>query len=766
MCLLTACKLARPLLSKRLALRGILLQADIEVSTKRIFHATALNSRHSSNDLSHSFRDLREVIDNFGASCKAASGSSTGLFGETTLKHPRDFLTIARKSQERASVLVRRITEAPRRGPREMAAVVRNIDRLSDMLCKVIDMAEFVRTAHPDPDWSSAAEQAHQYLCNYMNVLNTSTGMYQTLAAAIRAPEVKSLLSPEGLHVAHIFLQDFEKSAIHLPEHDRQRFVSLSDSVLSLSTAFSQNLQAGEGRPPARFQPSWLASLPEPILQGIMDESLCFDGIIELRADSPYLMQIIRNSTNASAREAAYRSAFASGKPQKALLEALLERRAQLAKLSGYESFAHMVLKDKMARDPGNVIRFLHSQLSLICGNVEKEVQLLLSQQRPQLGSARLRAWDREFLANRHIDHFSPPTTPLSQFFSVGTVFSGISRLFSHLFGMHLQLVPSAAGEVWCKDVLKLEVIDEDAGGPVGVIYADLWSRAGKPSGAAHFTVRCSRRVDLDEEQDDIDSVFSGGDLPTLSDSPFTGQPQCTNDREGLYQQPIVALLCDFRRPSAGNSPSFLQWPEIETLFHEMGHALHSMVGRTEFQNVSGTRCATDFVEVPSILMEHFLTDPSVLPLFARHYSTDQPLPYEHLQKHLHSASQFKHLERYDELLLSLLDQRLHLRSPEDSRFDSTSTFEQAQEEAALLTPVQNLDWQGRFAHLVSYPASYYSYPLDRAIASALWEQLFRPDALSRRQGQLYKESVLAPGGGKDARSLIQSVLPTWNDLQ
>lgn len=179
------------------------------------------------------------------------------------------------------------------------------------------------------------------------------------------------------------------------------------------------------------------------------------------------------------------------------------------------------------------------------------------------------------------------------------------------------------------------------------------------------------------------------------------------------------------------------------------------MIGRTEFQNVSGTRCATDFVELPSILLEHFLGHEDALAMVARHHSTGRPLQLPVLNQHLRPMRQFAALELHDELILSLLDQRLHLAAPDQAPLYSTSVFERTQKEASLLGQVAGLDWQARFSHLVSYPASYYSYPLDRALAAAVWSDLFADRPLSRDGGRHLKEHVLRYGGSREPMKLL-----------
>src|SRR5690606_14553276 len=105
-------------------------------------------------------------------------------------------------------------------------------------------------------------------------------------------------------------------------------------------------------------------------------------------------------------------------------------------------------------------------------------------------------------------------------------------------------------------------------------------------------------------------------------------------DDGSIYQLPTITLICDFSR-GAYSRPTLLTFREVQTLFHEMGHALHSIVGRTELHNVAGTRCATDFAELPSVLMEYFAKDPQVLALYARHYETDERLPIQLLEENL-----------------------------------------------------------------------------------------------------------------------------------
>ena len=149
----------------------------------------------------------------------------------------------------------------------------------------------------------------------------------------------------------------------------------------------------------------------------------------------------------------------------------------------------------------------------------------------------------------------------------------GLSRLFQHLYGISLRPADSAPGEVWHTDVHKLEVVDEDKG-IIGWIYADLFARRGKASGAAHYTVRCSRRTDDDDEEGD--GMLPGAESRMRESEIFeVVKRRRLPGQEGVYQLPLVVLLCEFPRPTVIRGPTVLEWHEVLTLFHEMGHAMH-----------------------------------------------------------------------------------------------------------------------------------------------------------------------------------------------
>lgn len=712
-------------------------------------------------------RTLAELINHPQPAFDAAL-PPTGLCGIPSLRAPHDFSTLAQLTVVRAQLLVARIDAAgrPDAPAAERMRVVGLLDRLSDQLCVVIDLAEFVRNAHPEHAWAAAANDAYEILFNYMNVLNTHTGLYESLRRVVHDPAFATL-SDEARAVARIFLHDFEKSGIHLAAADRQRFVALNDDILVRSFQFQRDLSAGAAEDGA------VTDFPLDLLAGMDAGAVAalrsyagrprVRGTLPLAPGSWEVHVIQRYAPDPRARRLAYLINNTGRTAPVALLESFLHARGELGILTGKRSYAEMALQDKMAGSPEHVARFLralaHTQRPAALSARER---LLALKRIAEPGAAigghtLLEPWDREFYADRYAaEHTDTSLPPLTPFLSLGDVFAGLSRLFFLLYGIHLRAVPLAPGEGWSPDVIKLQVCDEADGGEIGTILCDLFARRGKPPSAAHYTIRCSRRIDHDDPDEDVRIAAPGAHIPTHNLLGIRGT--ALRGREGRYQLPIIALLCDFPSPIA-DAPTLLRWHEVETLFHEMGHAIHSMIGRTEFHNVSGTRCATDFVELPSILMEYFVAAPQVTGLFGRHFQTGAPLPPQLLHAHLATARALDGLETNAQILLAAIDQAYHSERAVMPGFSTSGELTVLNDQIGLMPSVPDTTWQGQFGHLAGYGATYYSYLFDRALARRVWHHVFAADPLSRAAGEHFKHTVLRFGGGRDPWLMLAELL-------
>lgn len=240
-------------------------------------------------------------------------------------------------------------------------------------------------------------------------------------------------------------------------------------------------------------------------------------------------------------------------------LEALLKARLDLARLLGYENYAQLALSDKMAQSPSSVWKFLDALNEANRSKATDDARYLASLR----GFETVEPWDRDFCS---MVIPAPRGPPLSPFFSVGTCVQGISRTLQRVFGISLHFAQAADEWTWDAQVRRIEVRDE-SGKLLGLIYMDLFEREGKGQGAAHYTVQCARKTSWDDE--------AGDAFYTLPEEQEAGQSSLRSNMESKKKQlPRVVLSFDFDQRRSG--PTTLQWHQVETLFHEMGHAIHS----------------------------------------------------------------------------------------------------------------------------------------------------------------------------------------------
>ncbi|WPH04197.1 Hypothetical protein R9X50_00708500 [Acrodontium crateriforme] len=725
----------------------------------------------------HDDRTLRQVFDSpdfwkdFSAKRKHHyGGRSAGLLQNRYLTRPEGFQDFANITLQKCAKIVGNVLSY--NSIEELGRVAKDLDRLSDLLCRVIDLSDFIRSVHPDRKVQIAATQAYTAMFEYMNVLNTTTGLNDQLKRAADIPEIYNAWSEEERTVAAILIKDFSKSAIDLPDVDRQAFVDISNEIAQVGTDFVDNIAAEQST--LSFESSRLKGM-DPVFV----RQLTRWGSVSLPTVGMPATVALRTVEDAEIRREIYMANRTSSKENLHRLETLLRRRAELANLSGYDSFAHMTLTDKMAKSPEAVTSFLDA---LALDNAprlkDENVELLdikKGDARANGFPAGLNAWDRDYYATQLMSSMrSKARTPdfLSAYFSLGTVMQGLSRLFHRLYGIRLVPREPLPGETWNADVRRLDVID-DHEGHIAVIYCDLFERQGKSPNPAHFTLRCSRRIE-EEEMREAAQISSqmGSIFETAQEAANDGLATSFNPRDGnaLYQLPTIALICDFAlapQNSSGRRPTLLTYRELTTLFHEMGHALHSICGRTALQNVAGTRCATDFAELPSVLMENFASAPEVLALYARHWETDAPLDAERIKERVEIDRRMQGAETESQILLGMLDQKYHSNLPlawteNGTGVESTRVYQDVWAKYCAVHEPPGTSWQGFFGHLFGYGATYYSYLFDRAIAGKIWRDVFQRTAggaVDPAAGNLYREEVIRHGGGRDGWHCVAGVL-------
>ncbi|XP_044057554.1 mitochondrial intermediate peptidase-like [Siniperca chuatsi] len=630
-----------------------------------------------------------------------------GLFGVPELSCPAGFQVATKTALKNTKRLVEKACSCS-----PGVETVESFDQLSDGLCKVADLADFVKVAHPDPAFREAAEKTCIEIGTVVEKLNTNVELCKSLKQLLDNPDIVAQLDPDTRRVAELFMFDFEISGIHLDDKLRKEAVSLHVKLLDLNNEFLVGSHL-----PNRIARS---AIPEHLHLHFANEG-SFLQIGGLHADSP----------DDLLREIAYRIYLYPNADLMDCLEELLKCRYTLAKLVGYNSYGHRALKGTMAKTPETVMSFLQLLTDKLSDRTAKDFKMMRDMKKKlNPRNSELMPWDHPFLSGvLRAERYNIEPSLYSPYLSLGACMEGLNNLFSQLYGVSLMSEHPSAGEVWSEDIRKLAVVHETEG-LLGYIYCDFFHRPDKPHQDCHFTIRGGR----------------------------------WSQETGQYQLPVVVLMLSLPHPTK-RTPTLLTPGMMENLFHEMGHAMHSMLGRTRYQHVTGTRCATDFAEVPSILMEYFATDYRVISQFARHYETGQPLPESMVARLCESKKVCGAADIQLQIFYAVLDQIYHSKPQNRS---TTDILKEMQQKFYGLPYTSNTAWQLRFSHLISYGAKYYSYLMSRAVASMVWKQCFVQDPLNRDMGERYRREMLAHGGAKEPMLMVEGMLqrqPTIEDF-
>ncbi|KAK9820224.1 hypothetical protein WJX72_007664 [[Myrmecia] bisecta] len=702
----------------------------------------------------------------------AAISSATGLFGHPALQQPSDWQKLAAECIHRSDALVESVQLSP-----PSASTIRTLDDISDIVCQVFDSAEFCRNVHSSPDWRAQAGEAVIKLAGYVQHLNTHSGLYTSLvqslkhhqrhvehahsagvapdeaanrggAASTSAPAVEGY-TREALRVGRALQRDFERCGVHLDGPQRQRLATLTDTAQRLGMQIGQNLadprllnhvdvpasQAHALRLLPHSVQRMLKPLHSPdtvhdrkaaIIANLMTQLQGLPAGYGARLDTtaPVVHSVLRYVDSEDIRKQVFMAGYSSPQQNVELIEQLIAARHELAQVMGSPSFAHYQTgADTLAANPEAVKAFLGSLSAALHPKAQQEMQMLREfKARDSSTSAEkvaVHAWDRQYYTGKaKAQAFPGNGAAVSDYLSLQRCIEGLGILLERLMGLSVRLQPVPAGEGWADGLQKMTLV-HPAEGILGCIYLDLHPRPGKFVHAAHFNLRCGRRL---------------GD--------------------GAYQEPLVALVCNF----PAGAGALLSHAEAETLFHEFGHALNSLLSRTKFQHFAGTRGTMDIVEVPSHVMEFFMRDARTLRLFARHYRTGDPMPPAMVDRLQASRRMFSGLDLEQQVLYSLIDQELFGANPPAP---GTSTERVAELYAAHSSVrfVPGTCPQARVSHLVGYGATYYSYSYASCLASAFWRTHLEEDPLSRSAGEVLRRQLMEPGGALEPHEMVAGLV-------
>lgn len=394
----------------------------------------------------------------------------------------------------------------------------------------------------------------------------------------------------------------------------------------------------------------------------------------------------------------------------------IVNLRHQRAQLLGYESHAHFVLEERMAKTPQKVYDFSNELLKKAKPAAQKEFNELQAFAKELDGIDQLQKWDSAYYAEKLKQKlFSLDDEQLKPYFKLENVIQGVFTVAQKLFG--LQFESDDTIDSYHSEVKTYRVTDAE-GVLVAIFYADFHPRAGKRGGAWMTSFK----------------------------------PQQIKD--GVNDRPHVSIVCNFTKPTA-SKPSLLTFNEVTTLFHEFGHALHGMLANTTYQGLSGTNVYWDFVELPSQVLENWCYEKETLQLFAHHYKTGELIPMELIAKIKESAAFHEGMQTLRQLSFGLMDMSWHGSDP--SEIKSVKDFEKiAFKDTSLYPETASTCMSTAFSHIFQggYSAGYYSYKWAEVLDADAFAYFKEEGIFNKKVASKFKDYVLSQGGTQDPMEL------------
>lgn len=525
------------------------------------------------------------------------------------------------------------------------------------------------RCTHSCEEWRSEASAAFEQCSAYMDALNVDKHLYHVALDASRAPSLPS----EAAALASAFKAEFEKDGAHLPVSVR--------SGLAAIRAHIRELEVQITAPSSEFSPVAIARGHEDVKRALCDlgpySALCWQSPGTLWATTEEAATAVERRVSApAARREAKRALSANSTRRREIAEALASSRNSLAEALGASSYAALTLGGpplSLARDEATVATFIRKAATKMMPRARSEATMLAR----AIGIDHLEPSDLDYARSRV---FVDQETPL---FDISSCVQFLIHVAAELGLEARPAVDLSPHEIWHATVSRLDLLDEQHQ-PIGFVYLDLNARPGKVTGAACFTVRGGCLVEKGDAHDIAATEFF-----VAEQSHAWGLEQALTIR----QLAVVALVCSF----VGDR---LTHAELETLLHEFGHALHSLLSNTSSQHLSGTRGATDVVEIASTLLEQYAWHPLANGLLAKQSDAD------HLPRRAKTATAA--LDTLHTLALAAFDQRLHGNREFVSRHDEGHFFEPALRIASSIFDAADHSDFLKLTHLATAPATYY----------------------------------------------------------
>jgi len=602
------------------------------------------------------------------------------------------------------------------------ANTLQALDSSGELLDRVSSVYYNLRSSHTNDALQEMGTKVSSMLANHYTGISLNMPLFQRVKT-VHAQMEQLKLDRESQRLLEKVYQDFVRGGANLEGKQRERYREINEELARLSTEFDDHVLEATNRYQLVIEKEDdLGGLPAEVIAGARERAEA-EGLKEKWIFTTSKSNMIPFVTFADNRElrrkllTAHQTRCNHGDEldNKDILEKIVNLRVERANLLGYPTHAHYVLEENMAKTPGRVYELLDQVWEPALTTAQKERDTLEQMLRKDDPDAKLQPWDWWYYTEKlRKARYDLDDTEIKPYFTLENVRDGAFTVVNRLWGLAFEKRPELP--VYHSDVQVFEVLDRD-GSHLGILYFDPFARPTKGGGAWMSSFR----------------------------------QQSMKDGERI--SPVVTVNYNFAK-SSGDVPCLLDIDQTLTLFHELGHALHGLLSNCRYKTLAGTSVATDFVELPSQMMEHWAMHPEVLKMYARNYQTRNPIPQEMVNK-IEQASHFNQgfitVEYMSAVYLDLAYHTLDRQQDLDINAFETRAMKQI----GLIPEIVVRYRSPYFSHITGgYSAGYYSYLWSEVLDCDAFQAFEENGLFDQKTAQALREYIYAAGDSEDPMAL------------
>ncbi|HTM06405.1 MAG TPA: M3 family metallopeptidase [Patescibacteria group bacterium] len=581
-------------------------------------------------------------------------------------------------------------------------------------VCSVLEMV------HPQEIIRKAAHSALEKMgAMFVDYLSNNKELYRLCALYVDKYMAQDQLTQEQTFFIKYTMQQFKRAGLDADEVTFAHIAELKKELVSLGLQFDATI--AQDRSLVYASGEALAGVDQEFINRLRKDER---GMYQLGLDYPTYTEIMSKCTDAQLRKKYYMSFNNRAYPlNEEILQKIIQKRNELAQLLGYKTFAEFDLADQMVGSVKNAEDFLHDLIMRCKPKVAQEFTELKKVKHASVqwtDNNKLQPWDLDFVQTQYKDIFyNIDPNEIAQYFPVEHTIDALLSLYSDFLGVAFEQVYT--NDLWHDSVRVIQVYSTENKILLGTLLLDLYPRQGKYTHACQMTI-----------------------IPTFM-------------KKDIQQHAgLAVVLANFPAPSP-DKPALLKLGDVRTFFHEFGHALHALLGATSIVSLSGTNTKTDFVELPSQLLEEWLWDHKILKRISCHYKNGSALSDDLIDR----IVQLKHFSTG-----YFVQRQAYLACVALSYYNSTTKTDlhNLMQELyhTIITHVtypEETHFYASFGHLYGYGAKYYGYLWSNVFAQDLFAVIKKEGLTNQTVGKKYVTSILKPGGTQDPTDMLISFL-------